>query len=649
MPQQAKDTLKSLVADPQFRSLSSDGKRKALRKIDPDFSKLSDSGVDQFLSEYSASTGGTVSSKGKLSLGEPPSRSANTPSNGAQLHEKSPFPFTGPNAIQDAVAYVKSHPDKFPTYAATRNESPEERARQEKEARNSLASIAAGLVTLPFGGEGIWPLVARIAAAGTGAMGAETAMGASKKEAIKSGVEQAVLQGTGEGASALISKAGKAIASRATKSVIGGEEFPAIRGQAAQTPTVSGKVARGMGESFVGGPVAKKLAQQDLFFKGLISKTAESIGGVRATDPANFIESTFDNSKAILDKASAGYDEIRSALPNELTKEQMNKQVLQEASVFGGRGSTGVKDVLKNASPQDTDRIIANLRRSGLSDEEIYGENEGLRDFTEGKILTPREKFTALQKLRSQTSQAASRAYKRGLSSSGSMAEYGELSKEVDNIDGQILSTLRGYDTKLAKQFLTAKELHAQGRTLERFGTMLDSLTSGLSKAEASAKGIPSSELHAQSVNYGQLIEKIREFDSRGHFGSTSTLEKLFGKDGASGISRSVNLINNASKSNVGIVAHYLTTYGPAVGAGMELFRGRPEEAAMSAAAYPAMWAVTKLLSYPSFAEPFGKFLQASAGSKDAALWLTRAVQAGREITKKNVDLGQPPSRKENQ
>ncbi len=48
------DAVQSLIADPQFQSLSSAGKRKALAKIDPTFAKLSDASLGQFLSEYDA-------------------------------------------------------------------------------------------------------------------------------------------------------------------------------------------------------------------------------------------------------------------------------------------------------------------------------------------------------------------------------------------------------------------------------------------------------------------------------------------------------------------------------------------------------------------------------------------------------------------
>lgn len=533
-------------------------------------------------------------------------------------------PFTGPNAINDAIAWVRSHPQD----AAKGVEQ------SKKLEREMAPPIVAGIATIPFGGEGVWPILARIAAAGVSAGATDIAAGGTKKEAAVTAAEQGGLQGVGEGASGLLAKLGKRIVSRAPRVVMEGEEFPAIRGQAKSTATVFGKVSRGLGESFVGGPVETKLAQQDAFFKTAISKAAESQGGVRAVDPANFIENTYANAKALLNKSSEQYTAIRDALPNELTPQQIERQALESASVFKGRGGTSpsdLKEIFRHASPKDVDAIISNLKRSGFSDEEIYGENPELGKLENGEIVTAREKFSALQKLRSQTSQAASQAYKRGLSG-GSMADYGELIHEVDALDKEIVSTLSQSDPKLAKQFIAAKELHAKARTLENFGMMLDGLTTGLSKAEAQAKGIPISEVHPQSVNYGRLIEKLREFDSRSHFDSPSVLQKLFGKSGADSVLRSANLINNASKSNVGIVAHYLTTYGPAIGAGTELLRGRPEEAAMSAAAYPVMWSIAKLLSYPSFAEPFGKFLQASAKSKEASLWAIRAAQAGRKI-----------------
>ncbi|HEV2521031.1 MAG TPA: hypothetical protein VGT24_01510 [Candidatus Acidoferrales bacterium] len=546
-------------------------------------------------------------------------------SRGAVLYNApatSPFPFTGPNAIQDAVAWVKSHP--------------EDAAKAVEESKKTLRSqappVVAGMATLPLGGEGVWPVIARIAAAGGSAGLTDLGLGGTKKEAAITAAEQGGLQGAGEGFSALLSKMGRLLVAKSPKISIGGEDFPLIRGQASPKPTVVSKVTRGMGESFVGGPVEKRIAAQDTFFKTVISKAAESQGGVRAADPTNFVENTYANAKALLDKASGQYDAIRESLPNELTKEQLRRQALESATVFKGRAAG-----LSRKPVELTEMFKSSMMKPEVI-QQIMGELDPgemeLITKAEEPIASPREKFTALQKLRSATSQAARSAYKRGLSG-GSMADYGELSREVERLDGEMVSTLKSSDPELVSQFQAAKEFHAKGRELENFGMMLDSLTSGLSNAEASARGIPASELHVQSINYAQVIEKLREFDSRSHFSSASTLQRLFGKSGADSVMRSVNLINNASKSNIGIVAHYLTTlttYGPAVGFGTELLRGRPEEAAMSAAAYPVMWSVAKLLSYPSFSEPFGKFLQASAGSKEASLWAIRAAQAGRKI-----------------
>lgn len=539
---------------------------------------------------------------------------------------KSPFPFTGPNAIQDAIAWVKAHPKEMPGYV--------EQSKQEE--RQQAPPLVAGLATLPFGGEGIWPLVARIAASSGAAGLTDLGLGGNKKEAAVTAAEQGGLQGAGEGIGSVIGKLAKYVLSKAPpKVIVGGAEFPLVRGQQEVTPTVAGKITRGMGESFVGTPISSRLTAQDTAFKSLISKSAEAIGGVRGSDPANFVENTFDNAKALVNRASQNYNAIREALPNELSAEQIRRQSLESAAVFKGKGAVGasdLKELFRHANPRDVDSIIANLKRSGFSDDEIYGENEELKEMTEGKLLTPRGEFTALQKLRSQTAQAMSQAYKRGMSG-GSFADYAELRSDVERVDRQIAASLERYNPKLAKQFFAAKAIHAQGRSLEEFGTMLDSLTSGLSRAEYGSAGLPSSELHPQAINYSQALEKIREFSAKSRFGTSDGLQKLFGKQGAQDILRTVNLIGNAAKSNMGIIARYATTYGPAVEGAAQILRGRPEEAAFSLAAYPALWAVAKLLSYPSFAEPFGKFLRAGAGSKDAALWLVRSEQAARKVT----------------
>lgn len=615
MPQTQQETLNKMISDPQFLSLSASGKRKALREVDPDFSKLSDSGIDEFLSRYSKS------SQGGVNLGKVPERQTNASPDDDEFEKQlseGTLPFT-PENLAKVKSFIHSHPERFSQMLSE----------SEKKLRSEAPPIIGGLATLPFGGEGIWPALLRIFASGASAGATDYALGGKPKEAAKTALEQGALQGGGEAAGSALKFAG----SKLLKPVkIAEKEFPAIHGQAASTPTAMSKVASGLSESFVGGPISKKLAAQDTGFKALVSGLSESLGGVASKEGSqNFIENTFANSKALIDKASWMYDQVAEGLPGELTEEQKRIKVLNQATVFGGRkagaraGAISLSELLGSASPEAARNIMASL-----GTEETEAIEAGLDE-----TATPREKYQALQKLRSSVSQAANRAFQRGLGPNGTMADYAELSNEVRNLDGQISNLVtKDGSRELAKLYREAQNTHATARTLERFGVILDSLTSNVSAAEAKASGIPTSEIHPQQVNYGRLLEKIREFNQAGHFDTKPTLAKLFGDNGARDILRSLNLMSNVGRSNIGIIAHYLTTYGPALGAGEGLLRGRPEQALTSLAIYPAIWAVAKLMSYPSFSDAFGHFLLSGSGTKESALWLTRAVQAARAPTK---------------
>ena len=490
--------------------------------------------------------------------------------------------------------------------------NPAEAAQQWQATKSALPPIAAGVATTPFGGEGVWPIILRILAAG-GASGLTTkAMGGSNKESGVSALEQGGLQGLTEGSSSALKMLGKKLLAGAAKDAvtIAGKDFPLIRGQSEAGSTATGKVARGMSESFVGGPIAKRLEQQDQMFKALISDAAAKVGGVKG-NPENFIENTFSNAQSVIDKAGKEYDAVAGALPDKLTPEEEKLQAAYER--------------MKGFELPTDPRFKASVMASLTPEEKIAIQNP------EEKIVPAAQKYANLQKARSAASAAANAAFKKGLQG-GSFADYAARRAETDALDQKIVSLLSKENPALAKQYLAANALHAQGRGIERFGMMLDSLTSGLSKAEAAASGVPVSEIPSQKIDYGRALEAIREFNSRGHFDTDPVLNRLYGKQAANDILRSANLVNKSAKSSLGIVAHYATTVGPAMGAAAEVFRGNPHAAATALATYPALWTVAKLLSYPSFAEPFGKLMASAADTRDASLWAIRSVQAANAI-----------------
>jgi hypothetical protein len=262
----------------------------------------------------------------------------------------------------------------------------------------------------------------------------------------------------------------------------------------------------------------------------------------------------------------------------------------------------------------DPDQFVANIGKNAdarkIMADQLYGSIRNDLGESRGASVM----FDKLQRDFSDTGTKMRAAYRSGMKGTlNDYFDYKKLHEEQEEGIGQFIKD-QG-KPELWERWLAARDASRTQHALQDLRDAVDSVVKGLDTAQMK---IPNVTPRPQQIPAGQLLEKLKDMNAR--------LDQALTPEHSMDLKRHMQIMTNSESRGAmgGIYAHYLVSAGPMVGAAEEVIRrgliGGNLDAAFGGAAgmlalYPALWAFSKMLSYPSGRVALLNFLRSAVGT----------------------------------